>query len=77
MRLLRNYINELKVVYPISGYLLLLAALVFFKVKIYNYNLSAMIGIWKGFATFKNHFSKEAISTSFSKLYNYAINNQN
>ncbi|MBP7280188.1 MAG: hypothetical protein KBA66_01330 [Leptospiraceae bacterium] len=50
MRLLRNYINELKVVYPISGYLLLLAALVFFKVKIYNYNLSAMIGIWKGFA---------------------------
>ncbi len=47
----KNLLNRINLIYPICGYLLLVVLLVFFKIKFYNYNLSSLIGIWKGFSS--------------------------
>ncbi len=50
---MQNYkdkINQISPIFFICGYLLLIITLVIFKIKPYNYNLSSLLGIWKGFA---------------------------
>ncbi len=46
----KNRISRISPIFFICGYLLLIIVLIIFKIKPYNYNLSSLIGIWKGFA---------------------------
>jgi len=50
MKKFKNFLNQINVFCMISIYILLLLCLVFFKTKSYEFNLSSLIGIWKGFA---------------------------
>ncbi|MBP9161722.1 MAG: hypothetical protein KBF99_01005 [Leptospiraceae bacterium] len=50
MQNLKDRLNTLNPIYLIWGYLLLLLILTYFKIQPYNYNLSSLIGLWKGFA---------------------------
>lgn len=50
---MQNFKHRLNTINPctiICGYLLLVGILIFFKISAYEYNLSSLIGIWKGFA---------------------------
>ena len=49
MQTLKDRLNKLRPIYLICGYLLLLLILTYFKIQPYNYNLSSLIGLWKGF----------------------------
>ncbi len=50
MQNFKEKLNRINPFYVICGYLLLLLILLLFKIYPYGYNISALIGIWKGFA---------------------------
>ena len=50
MKKFKNFLNQINFIYMITIYIFLLLCLVFFKTKSYEFNISSLIGIWKGFA---------------------------
>lgn len=50
MKTIKDFLNRVNSIYFIWSYVLLVACLIFFKIKPYDFNISSIIGIWKGFA---------------------------